>query len=434
MSKIQIPHKFTPRPYQLPFLKAMDSGKKRAVKVWHRRSGKDKTDWNFLIKKACTEVGNYYYFFPTAILARKAIWENIDNSGFRTLDHIPKDLIVSSQSQSMTVELVNGSTISLMGSDKFEERAVGTNPKGVVFSEYSITEPQVWNFIRPILRVNKGWAVFNFTPRGTNHAYALLQLAQQDPETWFSEVLTIEDTGVLGLEDIEQERKEGMPEDLVQQEYYCKFIESAGQFFKRIDHNIINVYEPDPTHEYQVGIDLAKYQDFTAIAPFDLNTFSFARIERFNQIDWNLQKARIENTYLKLNSPVMYMDSTGLGDPIYDDLVNRGIQNVVSFKFTQKSRMDLLNNFKVLIEQDRIKLPNDPILLNEMKSMQYDITDSGRLTVKVPDGLHDDMIMAAALAVWQIPQSPRAPRGVGLRKLTRGSIGGGPELVISNYE
>jgi hypothetical protein len=59
-----------------------------------------------------------------------------------------------------------------------------------------------------------------------------------------------------------------------------------------------------------------------------------------------------------------------------------------------------------LLEQDRIKIPNDPILIAELKSMQYALSTAGNLTVQVPDGLHDDCIMSLALAVWDAPQNP----------------------------
>ena len=60
---VDIPHNFNPRKYQLPLLKALDDGAKRALIVWHRRSGKDKTCWNYLIKKAVGDVRAYFYFW-----------------------------------------------------------------------------------------------------------------------------------------------------------------------------------------------------------------------------------------------------------------------------------------------------------------------------------------------------------------------------------
>ena len=178
---ITLPHNFKPRKYQLPFLKAWDSGIKRFILVWHRRSGKDKTVFANLVKKMFERVGTYFYFLPTYTQAKKVIWTGADKDGFRFLDHIPKELIKGEINETeMRVELIpppghtSGSIIQLVGADNID-RIVGTNPIGVVFSEYSLMKPKVWEYIRPILAENGGWAVFVFTPRGMNHAWNLLQ-------------------------------------------------------------------------------------------------------------------------------------------------------------------------------------------------------------------------------------------------------------------
>lgn len=99
------------------------------------------------------------------------------------------------------------------------------------------------------------------------------------------------------------------------------------------------------------------------------------------------------------------MDSTGVGEPIFDDLYARGM-NIEPFRFNKASRTDLLKNLQILLEQDKIKIPNDDVLLTELKSMTYELNDNGTTAIKVPDGKHDDRIMSLALAVWQIPQNP----------------------------
>lgn len=404
MSSITIPHKFKPRDYQLPFLKAMDSGIKRAVLVWHRRSGKDKTAWNFMIKKAITEVGNYYYFLPTGALAKQVIWDNIDNDGFKTVEHCPEEIIRNKNETEMVIELINGSTIKLIGSDKFEKRAIGTNPRGVVFSEYSVTEPQVWNYVRPILAANeKAWAVFIFTPRGMNHGHKILQQARGS-EHWFEQILTVDDTKAISPEALEEEKRE-MPEDLFFQEYHCKFVEGAGAFFRGVD-DCLYLYEKEPINpadKYRLGADLAKYQDYTVLTAINLAGYLVHPQERFNQVDWQTQKASIEAFYRRYNQGMMWMDSTGLGDPVYDDLLSRGV-NVEGFKFTEKTRMDLLNNLRILINDRKIKIPaSEEQLIGELRSFQYSLTPQGRIKVQVPEGLHDDCVMSLALAVWELP-------------------------------
>lgn len=404
--KITIPYNFTPRAYQLPFLKALDKGIKRAVIIWNRRSGKDKVCFNYMIRKAVETKGTYFYFLPTYSLAKKVIWDNIDNNGFKMLEHIPKELIVSTNATELKVELKNGSIIQLIAADEFKKGGVGTNAVGVVFSEYSISSPEAWRYVSPILAANGGWAIFNFTPRGMNHAYTLLQQAKNN-DNWFWQVLTLNDTRILSEEALEEERKQH-PQDIIDQEYFCKFIEGAGAFFRNIDANVHdNVNKPEPTHRYRMGVDLAKHQDYTVITVLDLCTFNIVEVERFNQIDWVTQKAKIEATYLRYFKPQMTMDSTGVGDPIFDDLLHRGISNIVSYKFTELSRKDLLVNLQLLLEQGKIKLPDNQTLLDELKSMKYELVgEKGKTVIKVPDGLHDDMIMSLALACWEIPQNP----------------------------
>lgn len=219
--EINIPYNFLPRDYQVPLFNSIMDGNKRAVAIWHRRAGKDKTIWNLMIRQSLRRVGAYYYFLPTYNQGNKIIWNGMDKAGFPFLSHIPKELRTQTLQQNMMVRLYNGSIIQIIGSDNIDS-IVGTNPVGCVFSEYSLQDPRGWDFIRPILRENGGWALFNFTPRGHNHAYELWKMAEGNP-TWFCQRLTIEDTGVLTPDDIDAERADGMSEDLIQQEYYCSF-------------------------------------------------------------------------------------------------------------------------------------------------------------------------------------------------------------------
>jgi len=218
---LTIPHKFEPRPYQLPILRALDSGKKRACWVAHRRSGKEKTLINYVAKAAFQRVGTYFYIFPTYTQAKKVLWDGRDRDGFPFMAHFPREVVKSKNETELRVELVNGSAVQLIGSDNIDG-VLGTNPLGCVFSEYALQDPKAWDYMRPILRENGGWAVFNYTPRGKNHGFTLYQMARANPE-WFAEVLTVADTNALTPEDIEAERREGMSEELIAQEFYCSF-------------------------------------------------------------------------------------------------------------------------------------------------------------------------------------------------------------------
>ncbi len=232
MHKLRIPYKYKPRDYQLPLLKAMDSGTKRAICIWHRRAGKDKTLINLIAKKIFERKGVYYYFFPTYTQARKILWDGIDKDGFALLNHFPKKLIKKKNDQEMKLIFKNGSIFQCLGTEN-PHAIRGTNPIGCIFSEYAYQNPQIWEIISPILLENNGWAVFNTTPNGKNHAYRLYKMAKKNPD-WFAEKLTIENTGVITKKMLEKEQKEGLDQDFIQRDYFCSFEGSTkGSYYSK---------------------------------------------------------------------------------------------------------------------------------------------------------------------------------------------------------
>ena len=249
--KIVLPNEWEPKPHQVPFLRYMQGGGKRAVAVWHRRAGKDNTAINWTAIAALQRVGTYWHMLPTLRQARLTVWDGIDGSGRRIIDQAwPEVLRKKVRHDEMKIELVNGSIWQLVGSDNYNS-LVGSNPVGVVFSEWSLTDPRAWDFVRPILAQNGGWAVFIYTPRGKNHGWDILELARQNPE-WFSEVLGADKTGFISRTVIDMERRSGMSPELVAQEYYCSFeAPNTGSYYGRVleeaskDNRITRVpYDP----------------------------------------------------------------------------------------------------------------------------------------------------------------------------------------------
>ena len=195
------------------------------VCVWHRRAGKDKSLLNIVAREMVKTVGSYYYFFPTYNQGKKILWNGIDRDGFKFLDHIPKELRKRESGQEMLIELVNGSIFQIIGTDNVDS-VVGTNPIGCVFSEYALQNPIAWGYIRPILAENKGWAIFNFTSRGRNHGYDLVEYAKKQPDWWVN-ILPATKTGVFTEEELRREEEQYEMEDgdnlRFLQEYMCSF-------------------------------------------------------------------------------------------------------------------------------------------------------------------------------------------------------------------
>lgn len=220
---ILLPHEWKPRHYQTPLWGQLEAGKKRVVAVWHRRAGKDSAALNWTAVQAFQRIGTYWHMLPTQRQARKVVWDGVDSQGRKVIDQVwPKELRKAENSVDMKIELINGSVWQCVGSDAYDS-LVGSNPVGVVFSEYAIADPSAWDYIRPILAENGGWAIFIYTPRGGNHGKDLFDMACSHPD-WYAELLTVDDTGSISSTAVDDERKAGMEENIIQQEFYCSFL------------------------------------------------------------------------------------------------------------------------------------------------------------------------------------------------------------------
>lgn len=415
MQEINLPKNFTAREYQSELL--LDQHR-FAVAVWHRRAWKTKTVLNRqiartqlkyskslerwlspldpkLTEKEKNDINVFMVFLPTYKQAKSVMFDQL------VKEHVPMELVDKMNESELAIYYKNGSIQRFVGCDDINKHR-GVNPIDVVFDEYSEVDPEIWTaIVQPVLRENHWTATFIFTPKGKNHSWEILEYGRQNPSQWFTSVKTVDDTYGLTESEIE-EAKKATPEALFNQEYYCDFLENAGAFFRRIKNNL---YEADdyvnPNHFYQIGIDLAKYNDFTVITPFDLATFKVKKQERFNQVDWNFQKYLIEASARKYNNAKLKMDRTGVGDPVVEDLERRGLNigEDGAVVFNQRTRRELLDNLSVLIQQDKIKIPNDPELIAELEAFQFTLTDKGKIEVKSRKGLHDDRVFSLALAV-----------------------------------
>lgn len=279
---IILPHGFIPRPYQQETNRAFFvDGKRFIIDIVHRRGGKSISALNFLLGAACMRVGNYFHLFPELKQAREAIWNGIDQNGKRYIDYIPKRLIKGKPNNTdMRITLINGSTIKLGGSDRYDN-LMGSNPVGIIFDEYSLQNPFAWHYLSPILTQNGGWARFVYTPRGANHGQKLY-LRNIDNPRWFVRKLDITQTKnwdgspVITPEQVEERRRDGTPEELIQQEYYLSFDAAlVGSYYSEqivdaYEDNRIRDFDLNPSFPVHTAWDLARTRDANSIWIFQV--------------------------------------------------------------------------------------------------------------------------------------------------------------------
>lgn len=197
--------------------------------------------------------------------------------------------------------------------------------------------------------------------------------------------------------------KNTLPEMIFRQEYEAKFLEDAASVFRKIDECISDncLKDVEAGHSYLMGVDIGKIEDFTVITIMDRQTNEVVYWDRFNKIDYPFQKARILSAAQRYNRARITIDSTVVGTPIKEDLERMGAY-IDDFNFSNKSKKELVEKLSIYTEQRAIKIPNNRILLDELESFGYRLTDSGNVIYSAPQGQHDDCVYSLALAVWNL--------------------------------
>lgn len=335
-----------------------------------------------------------WYLAPYYNQAKMIAWKML-------LDKVPEGMIVKKNEVELSIQLENGSEICLKGADN-ENSLRGVGLHFVVLDEFAFMKPNVWSeIIRPMLTDKGGRALFIGTPRGKNQFYQFYVKGQNKEdgfESW--RFRTIDNTAVENISRDVEEARATLPENTFKQEYDAEFLENEGSIFKGIGRCIAGeLEEPRYEHSYVLGVDLAKYADFTVLTMIDLSTKQVIAWQRINEVSWALQKQKIVALVRKYNNAMAVIDSTGVGDPIEEDLKNLGI-NVQGFKFTSQSKQELIEGLQVAIESRLVTFPRIPQLIQELELFEYTLTPSGNYKMGAPSGFHDDCVISLGLAVY----------------------------------
>ena len=277
------------------------------------------------------------------------------------------------------------------------ETILGDGYDGVIVDEAARMEKTVWEqYIRPALADKSGWGIIISTPKGRNWFYDFFTRGQDPNETQYKSYRFSSRDNPTFHQSEWEETKRTTPEDIFRQEYEGAFLEDSAGVFHGVD-DCTYEGESERRGETVIGCDLAKHTDFTVLIEMDRKTGECFRMDRFNQLEWPIQKERIVN-FWQPSGGLLVPDGTGVGDAIVDDL-KLVISNIAPLKFTNATKTQLIQRLIVAIEQRQISWPKSwTVLTNELKRYEYDRTPSGNITYNAPAGFNDDCVIALALA------------------------------------
>lgn len=374
-----------------------ESKAKTKVVAKGRRFGLTKGDANFVIERMMEGL--------SPILWVDTVNSNIDRYVERYFMPVLSKLPPSSRKwrqQRKELSIFN-SRCDLRSADRpeliegFAYRLIILNEAGIILKNEYLWE----NTIRPMTMDFDPDMIIGGTPKGKNIFHDLKVKAQDDKDpryrNWEFFHYTSYDNPYIPKEKI-RELENDMPEHVKKQEIYAEFLEDSASVFRNVDNCMGSAkVGPDSAKGYYAGLDLAKHVDFTVLTILDEDGKQ-VYFTRLNKLDWPYQKRLIIDVVRNYEA-LLIMDSTGIGDPIYDDLVNEGL-GVEGYKFTNASKKQLIECLMISVEQEKIKLLDEPVQTNEIKIFGYELTPSGVMKYCAPEGKHDDCVIALALANW----------------------------------
>ena len=287
------------------------------------------------------------------------------------------------------------------------------NPKGLLGEELDliiidecsrIKKEEFEAYLYPCLASRKGKLVMISTPFGQNWFYERWLIAK---ESNYGASFQFSSQGKPGMPQERWERaKKELPSKVFQQEYEAIFLPEGGQLFRNIEENIYGILmDVEIGHFYILGVDLGRFHDFTVITVVDKFNNQVVHLERFQDIDWKIQMARIKNVADRYNKARIYIDAEGKGDPVADQLDSEGyLVERIRIKSNRVKRQ-LIEKLGIYMDNHSIKYPAIEILINELQAFTYKLTDAGNITYSAPEGLHDDCVSSLALAVWGLTQT-----------------------------
>jgi hypothetical protein len=312
-------------------------------------------------------------------------------------------LTVSANASDHRIELLTGGVVEMWSLENFESIR-GRKYKRWVIDEAAMVAAlgEAWRaVIRPTLTDYKGDAWMFSTPRGMDFFHECYQRGQDEHQPdWMSWHMPTTSNPFIDPSEVEAARLE-LPERVFRQEYLAEFLEDAGGVFRGV-MDVVDVGRTEnqgPVREeyFACGVDLARTQDFTVITVLD-SSGRQVYFERFNQISWERQIETIVRVATQYNAQVV-VDSTGKGEPIYEQLCKRDIQ-VTPFVFTNHTKSQSIDNLAMRIEHKEINLMDLPTQTGELRAYQYEMTRKRNVRMSAPNGMHDDCVIALALAAW----------------------------------
>ncbi len=337
-----------------------------------------------------------WWLAPTLQMADQ-VWRDLK----RTLAAVPEARVSESARR---IDLPGGAVMAIR-STHHADHLRGAGLDFAVLDEAAFMEDQVWpEVLRPMLLERRGGAIFLSSPNGRNWFHDLYKLGREaDQEQWRSFHFTSRDNPLVDARELAEIRRT-TPERVYREEYLAEFLGNRGEVFRDVRAAATAPGDAQPLAggHYVAGVDWGRAHDYTAIVIIDSERRAVVALDRFRRLGWERQRGRLQALHARWQPARIHAESNSMGAPNIEALQQAGLP-VAGFQTTARSKGALIDALALAIETRALALLADEDLLHELGNYRLQRRPDGSHRYGAPPGLHDDLVMALALA-WHARQ------------------------------
>ena len=307
-----------------------------------------------------------------------------------------------------TVQFTNGGLFGIYSAER-EDGIRGESFHLVVLDEAARIAESAWtDAIQPTLADFNGDAILISTQKGINWFYTewIRGRDRMNAEiaAWTAPSAHNPNRHIQRAAQLAKAR---VPDRTYRQEWLAQFV-TDGSYFQNVDACAVldtcDAPEQHTGHHIIGGLDWAMTNDYTVLTLGCRECNRAVYWDRFNQIDYTYQRARVVDTCQRWHIAGLLPERNSIGEPNIELLMAAGVpvldgpDDKPGFNTTATSKPALIQRLASALEHDGYQVPRD--YADELRSYEVETMAGGHPRFSAPDGRHDDRVISLALCWW----------------------------------